>query len=615
MKNIFKIYKDSIKILKYLHSTNHNVIPLMLLRALVQSIYPYVNIIFTAIIIDKLLGKQWELAIIFSIVMIVVQFIVGTMMEIIGKFHEVMTMTINRECSQRLCERALTLDYESLEDKKSRQEFESAEFNQARNGGFGWLMIEYSDACSYFLSILISIGFVFTLCFTIGKSSNEFIGYIVSPIGSIVCIFLLISTMFFIYKKMAEDSSHKMLEVFDKQMENEQELSYFMDEVFLDYTKAKEIRLYNMKDMLLQLNNFRKIKNMNHSYNVLKFQYRINSTGSIVNDILNIFVYIIIAFKVMANAITIGEFTKYVGSFQQMNVSIRGLIEKTNHIQVLNSYLSYFVDYVEKENKLNTGTLPIEKRNDNHYEIEFHNVSFRYPQSNIDVLKNISLKITLKDKLAVVGKNGAGKTTFIKLLCRLYDPTEGYITLNNIDIRKYDYIEYMSLFSVVFQDFGLFAFSLKENIAAKMEMNIDEIKVWQCLDKAGVKERVDALKLKLDTPLMKYDDEGVDFSGGESQKLAIARALYKDAPFVVLDEPTAALDPISEYEIYSRFNDLVDDKTSIFISHRMSSCRFCDDIIVFDKGEVIQRGNHDSLISDIDNVYARLWNAQAKYYA
>lgn len=615
MKNIFKIYKNSIKILQYLHSTNHNVIPMMLLRALIQSLYPYVNIIFTAIIIDKLLGKQWQLAIILSIVMVIVQTIIGILLEIIFNYHEVMTMTINRECSQSLCEKALTLDYESLEDKKNRQEFESAEFNQGHNGGFGTMMVEFSDACSHLLSIMISFGFVITLCFTIGKSSNKLINIIASPLGSMIIIFSLIFIMFFIYKEIAKDSGQKMLEVFDKRMESEQELIYFMDEIFLDYTKAKEIRLYNMKNMLLQLSNFRKAKNVNNFYKELKFQYRITSSGSIVNDILNIFVYIIIALKVTADAITVGEFTKYVGSFQQMNISIRGFIEKTNHIQVLNSYLNYFVDYVGKENKLNTGSLPIEKRNDNQYEIEFHNVSFRYPQSEVDVIKNLSIKITLKDKLAVVGKNGAGKTTFIKLLCRLYDPTEGYITLNNIDIRKYDYIEYMSLFSVVFQDFGLFAFSLKENIGAKTEENIDEEKVWKCLDKAGVKEKVSELKLKLDTPLMKYDNEGVDFSGGEAQKLAIARALYKDAPFIVLDEPTASLDPISEYEIYSRFNDLVNDKTSIFISHRMSSCRFCDDIIVFDKGEVIQRGNHDSLISDIDNVYAKMWNAQAKYYA
>lgn len=228
-------------------------------------------------------------------------------------------------------------------------------------------------------------------------------------------------------------------------------------------------------------------------------------------------------------------------------------------------------------------------------------------------MQNVSLKITLKDKLACVGRNGAGKTTFIKLLCRLYDPCEGYITLNGIDIRKYDYLEYLKLFSVVFQDFSLFAFPLKENIACSMEGNLDM--VWECIDKVNIRDKVEMMKQQLDTMLYQYyDEEGEEVSGGEAQKIAIARALYKDGPFVVLDEPTAALDPISEYEIYSHFNTLVEDKTSIFISHRMSSCRFCDDIIVFDKGKIIQRGNHQTLMKDEKNVYASMWNAQAKYY-
>lgn len=209
--------------------------------------------------------------------------------------------------------------------------------------------------------------------------------------------------------------------------------------------------------------------------------------------------------------------------------------------------------------------------------------------------------------------NGSGKTTMIKLLCRLYDPTEGFITLNSIDIKKYDYEEYLSLFSVVFQDFKLFSYTLGQNVAADIDYNSERAE--ECLVKSGFSERFFKLPKKLDTCLYKdFEEDGMEISGGEAQKNAIARALYKDALFIILDEPTAALDPIAEFEIYSKFNDIVGEKTAIYISHRLSSCRFCDDIAVFDEGKMIQRGSHDTLIMDVEGKYYELWDAQAQYY-
>jgi len=243
--------------------------------------------------------------------------------------------------------------------------------------------------------------------------------------------------------------------------------------------------------------------------------------------------------------------------------------------------------------------------------IEINHLSKRFGRKQ--VLQDLTFSVPKGSVVGFVGENGAGKTTFIKLLCRLYDPTSGYITLNDIDIRKYNYEEYLSLFGVVFQDFNLFAFPIDENVSSSK--NCDEEKVWKCLEMSGIKGRIETMDKKLKTPLYKYDKDGVEISGGEAQKIAIARALYKDAPFVVLDEPTAALDPISEYEIYSYFNDMVNDKTSIFISHRMSSCRFCNDILVFDNGKNIQRGTHDTLMEDRNGLYYNLFNAQAQYYS
>ena len=223
------------------------------------------------------------------------------------------------------------------------------------------------------------------------------------------------------------------------------------------------------------------------------------------------------------------------------------------------------------------------------------------------------MKFRIGERLAVVGENGSGKTTFIKLLCRLYDPTEGTILLNGIDIRKYDYDEYIALFSVVFQDFQLLSFSLGQNVAAAVQYSPERARA--CLQKAGFGDRLSQLPDGLETKFYKdFDENGVQISGGEAQKVALARALYKDAPFVVLDEPTAALDPIAEMEVYEKFNEIVGDKTAVYISHRLSSCRFCDSIAVFDRGSIIQRGTHETLVRDTGGKYAALWNAQAQYY-
>ena len=228
-------------------------------------------------------------------------------------------------------------------------------------------------------------------------------------------------------------------------------------------------------------------------------------------------------------------------------------------------------------------------------------------------MKNVNVTITPGKKLALVGANGAGKTTFVKLLCRLYDPEEGQILLDGRDIKEYDSKEYIKLFSYVFQDFKLFSLSLGENIAAATEYDTE--KALECIKKVSFEERYRDMQDGLDTCLYRdIAEDGVMISGGEAQKIALARALYKDAPIVVLDEPTAALDPIAEAKVYSDFGKLVDHKTAIYVSHRLSSCRFCDTILVFDHGEIVQTGSHEELANKRDGKYYELWNAQAKYY-
>lgn len=370
-------------------------------------------------------------------------------------------------------------------------------------------------------------------------------------------------------------------------------------------------------------------------------------------------VYLFVCLKAWGGAFGIGSVTQYIGAVMSFSRGISGMLKVLGEMRVNSDTLKMTFDFLDIPNEMYQGSLTVEKRSDRKYEIEFRNVSFQYPHTEIYVLKNISLKFRVGERLAVVGQNGSGKTTFIKLLCRLYDPTEGEILLNGIDIRKYNYREYMNVFSVVFQDYQLLAVSIGENVAAGCERGVvsvqdrgerilekgkrsearnrtgykrerekditgnrwemsgdyDRDKVTQCLQKAGLTEWICAQPKGLDTILYKdLEEEGVQVSGGEAQKIAIARSLYHDSPFIILDEPTAALDPMAEYEIYTRFNEIAGNRTAIYISHRLSSCRFCDEILVFHEGSIVQQGSHEALLADRDGKYSELWNAQAQYY-
>ncbi len=324
-------------------------------------------------------------------------------------------------------------------------------------------------------------------------------------------------------------------------------------------------------------------------------------------------IYLFVCLKAWGGAFAVGSVTQYVGAVTALAVNIHGLSYMIGLMKTNTLYLNQTYEFLDIPNAMYQGSLTTEKRSDRQYEVEFRNVSFRYPGSELWALKQVSLRFKVGKRLAIVGENGSGKTTFIKLLCRLYDPQEGQILLNGIDIRKYNYRDYMDIFSVVFQDFQLISQSLGSNVAGSREY--DHGRVEKALIDAGFGERLASMPQGLDTQLYKdFGENGVEVSGGEAQKIAIARALYKDAPFIILDEPTAALDPLAEAEIYEKFDRIAGDKTAIYISHRLSSCKFCDEIAVFHDGAVIQQGSHEELLEEKKGKYAELWNAQAQYY-
>ncbi|WP_369296846.1 ABC transporter ATP-binding protein [Acutalibacter sp.] len=378
-----------------------------------------------------------------------------------------------------------------------------------------------------------------------------------------------------------------------------------------DYRQGKDLRTYRMSDMLMD--KYKRVVDIfcKHAKTFGLRTQVIQSLIALVNLTTALVAYLFVGLKAMAGLITVGMVSMQVGAITALAGAVREAVALVGRLDLQRKYLKEYADFLAISSEKYNGTLPVEKRDDGDCDLEFRDVSFRYPNQEQWSLRHVSCRLPKGEKLAIVGPNGAGKTTFIKLLCRLYDPTEGEILLNGIDVRKYDYGEYVSLMSVVFQDFKLFSMKLGENVAAGIDYNPQQ--VWACLDKAGMKERTEKMEDGLETDLYQQKENGVEISGGEAQKLAIARALYKDAPIVILDEPTAALDPVSEYEIYSRFGQMVEGKTSVYISHRMSSCRFCDWVFVFDGGSIVQTGKHEELLEQ-DGLYAELWQAQAQFY-
>ena len=387
---------------------------------------------------------------------------------------------------------------------------------------------------------------------------------------------------------------------------------FYGHDLYAETSRAKDVRLYR-QDRIAD-REMRKLEEHNRKDN--RALARMSACQGLLEfsrGICNVLCYLFVTAKAALGAFGVGSIVRYVGALIQLVKSVGDLFFTVSENRIYTGHLQKLFDYLDLPDAKRQGTLPVGPTAGQEYTLEFRNVSFRYPGCDTDVLKNVSATLRAGKKQALVGPNGAGKTTFVKLLCRLYDPTEGQILLNGTDIREYDYDEYLNLFSFVFQDFRLFAFGLGENVAAAG--GYDPARAEECLEKADFGERLRTMPEGLETCLYKdLSEKGVEISGGEAQKIALARALYRESPVIVLDEPTAALDPIAEEQVYAGFSAMTGDRTAVYISHRLSSCRFCDEITVFDRGHIVQQGTHDELMRDTDGKYYELWTAQAQYY-
>lgn len=385
----------------------------------------------------------------------------------------------------------------------------------------------------------------------------------------------------------------------------------YMERVSQDFDYAKDIRLFDMKEFLMhkQRNVFAKQEKLNDYHFEIWFWHALVVRALYV--IGKALIYAALFVAVLKNGMSIGSFTMFLALAVSFSESLLSFLQRFGDYRRVSMEVDDFRSFMDVcEDKEETIEIPQADK----YEIEFHDVSYRYNEGTKDAVSNLNITIHPGEKLAVVGLNGAGKTTFIKLLCRLYDPTEGYITLNGVDIRRYSREDYYKLFSPVFQNVEVFAFPIAENVSMKIPEKTNDKLVISSLREAGLEDKIWSLPDNIKTYMLKIVDEsGVDFSGGEKQKLALARALYKNAPVVVLDEPTSALDAIAEQNLYESFDRMIGDKSAVYISHRLASTRFCDKVAMFEGGTVIEIGSHDELMKK-DGAYAHMFNVQAQYY-
>ena len=426
----------------------------------------------------------------------------------------------------------------------------------------------------------------------------------------IVLSFVVSTTMTMKRTKLAEE----YYKVYSEQV---REQDYYMQNL-TESKFAKDIRIYKAAGMILDNQAVMGEKIYTVARKSFLEMWNYSRWDSIVSQGANGAIYIILGINTLLKKVTIGDFSSLIQSTIRFKQSMEDVSRGIFRLRYATSILTHYIDFMEsidEESLEEQNALPIEDEQKVPC-IEFKNVSFKYPDTDVYILKNVNTIIRPGEHLAIVGRNGAGKTTFIKLLCRLYDVTEGEILLNGGNINRYRYRDYVKMLSVVFQDYKLMAFSILENIAMDESEN-EHVKsrVRELCKLVELDDWIGSLKNREDTKVYKlFDESGVEPSGGQAQKLSIVRALYKDAPMVILDEPTAALDPVAEYEIYQHFDKLVGGKTAVYISHRLSSCRFCDRIIVFQDGQIIEDGSHDALMALANGFYAKMYLTQAKHY-
>ncbi len=555
-------------------------------------VIPLANIIFPKLIIDSLLlGNKFEVVMPLAIALITINFVCNLLVHHLQYRIVVLTNNVFMDFQETLIKKTSSADMEQLETKEYNELKENAyKFLYGDYRGFGTVLQDGFAIIGKIMIFMSVIAILLTL----------------NPYIVIIFIFLVVIS------SLVDSKSKKITSEIDFKKTPYERRTMYYAKIADSYEYGKEMRIGILSDWIV--GKYR--SHLKETGRFYKDSRKIEKNSRHFNEVTNLIrdgvSYTYLIWLVVNSSISIGSFTMYITSVKTFSDSMREMIESITNIHRFKPYYEATSKYLDLPNEMRkTGT---KKINEDKWNFEFVNVSFKYKGANSYAIRNLNLSIENGKKYAIVGENGAGKTTFVKLLTRMYDATEGQILLNGVDIKEYEYDEYMSIFSAVFQDFKLFSFTLAENVALKKVQAEDEGLIEDKLFESGFGNKLKKLADGISTSVNKdFDTSGFEPSGGEAQKIALARALYKDASVIILDEPTAALDPKAEYDMYNNFNKLTKDKTTIFISHRLSSSRFCDEIIVFKDTKILEKGSHEELINR-KGEYSKLYAMQSKYY-
>lgn len=583
------------KRIRYLFKLMFKVSPIFIFLNIFGSLFTALqiigNVILPKYLIDELIiNKNLENSLYWGIAIVIFNLLINLINKTYQRILEVKQSYVAYKVMEQMSMKIMKVEYRYLEDPYYLDLKERAIFACNNQGALQRVINGISGIISNIITLVGLIAIMLSL------------GYILVSILFIgITISLIVNRWFMKYQ----------VNFFQSLIPINRKYNYYFN-LSNNEKLTKDMRLYNMSPLILsRVQHYNKI-NMSNFAKFFRTLGIVNGIESLLTALQTGIVYFYVASRVLAskNKITLGSFTMYASSAISFTRTFDSLFRSLIDMKQVLEYLDPFVEFMQlPDANESSSKIKLEKVE----KIEFKNVSFTYPKTNNLILDDVSFRINKGDKISIVGLNGAGKTTIIKLICRFYKPDSGTILINDIDINEYDYKSYLNELSIVFQDFKLFAYSISKNITGEDVGNPEDLN--PIIDKVGLSEKIKELPKGIDTRLNKsFDEDGIELSGGQGQKVAIARALYKNSSLVILDEPTSALDPIAEAEIYEHFNDLVLDKTAIYISHRMSSSVFCDYILVLDGGKVVSFDTHSNLMKDTNSLYYKLFKTQSENY-
>lgn len=568
---------------------------LLLVNTAISSSKIFLNIILPKYLIDELIGAcKVEKLLLFVGLIVLSNLLFAFLEKTIKRLLDVKSIYVKEKINQAMSKKIMSIDFSYLEDP---------------------YYLDLKERSVFALNIMSVLRFLIDNIAKLLNNIATIIGLIVilSTLSWVLVAFSFISVILqnIAYKNFIEHQK----KLNNRLIPTNRKLGYYIG-LTGNETIQKDIRLYNMNKMLIdKISDYNlEIYNESFEYNIKKGNFE-GMTG-VINDLQAAISYGYVGLRVISDSlgakISLGSFTMYVSAAINFTRTTAELGTSITVIMQMLGYLDPFMEFMSLHDENIEGKTIFSGEIES---IKFENVSFKYPKSDKFVLENISFEINKNEKISIVGLNGAGKTTLVKLICRLYHPTCGKIYINGHDIFEYDYDSYMKSIATVFQDFKIFAFSIDENISCDYQ-NSNTDRIMELLKNVGLYEKLSNLPKGIASMFGKsYDEEGVDMSGGERQKIAIARALYKNASLIILDEPTSALDPLAEAEIYENFNNLVGEKTAIYISHRMSSSVFCDKILIIDNGKIEDFDTHKNLMKKTESLYYKLFTSQAVNYS